>query len=97
MANHRVYPHIENGGRQCVALGHPYLYAEGCTVVPSGPNHHPQPNPIQLEETKGPGTHSIPLQDTQESGPVQGILRLVKVQEGPMEDLPPEGRNLLLL
>ena len=50
MENHRVYHHIENGGRQWVALGNPSLSAEGCTVVTSHSCHHPQPLPLLSEE-----------------------------------------------
>ena len=95
VANHCIYHYIGNGGRKWVAMGNPYLSVEGCTVVISRPCHHPKPHPILLEETKGPGPHAITLQDTQATGPVQGIVRLVQVQEYCMEDRIPQGCNLL--
>ena len=95
MATHCVYHHIENGGQQWVALGHPSLSTEGYTVVPSRPFHHPQPHPTLPEEAKGPGPHNITLQDTQAPRHVQGIVSLVQVQEDRMEDRLPQGRNLL--
>ena len=48
-----------------------------------------------MVEGKKNGTHAITLQDNQAPGPVQGILRLVQVQEDCMEELLPQGRNLL--
>ena len=54
MANHRVHLHIENGGRQWVALGDPSLSTEGCSVLTFCLRHHIQPLPIPLEDVKGP-------------------------------------------
>ena len=95
LANHRVYHHIKNGGRQWVALGNPSLSAERCTIVTSRPCHHPQSCPILSEEAKGPGAHAITLQDIHAPGPVQGVLNLGQVQEYFMEDRLHQGRNLL--
>ena len=63
VANQRIYHHIENGGRKWVALGHPSLSVEGCTVVTSCPLYHIQTLSIVLEEEKVPGPHAITLQD----------------------------------
>ena len=95
MTNHGVYHHIENGGRRWVALGNPYLSAEGCSILPSRPRNHIQPHPILLEEANGPGPHVTTLQDTHASGPVQGIVSLVQVQDDRTEDHLPQGRNLM--
>ena len=48
-----------------------------------------------MEEAEGTVPHAIYLQDIQESGPVQGIVSLVYVQEYCMEYHLPQGRNLL--
>ena len=48
--------------------------------------------PVCLEEPPGSGYHAVPLQYIQEPGHVQGVIRLVQVQEDQVQDLLHQGR-----
>ena len=95
VADHHIHCHIEDCGRQWVALSNASLSAEAFSVLTSRLHHHLQTLPIPMEEAEGPGPHTIFLQDFHSPGPFQENVCLVQVQEDSMDNRLPQGRNLL--
>ena len=50
-------------------------------MVPSSLYQHGEPDPVCLENLDFPGDHAVACQDVESPVPVQGIIRLMKVQE----------------
>ena len=92
VSDHCVHHHIEYGGGQRVPLRHSPESLERRPVVAPCARYHPQPIPVYPEDVAVSRPHAISLQDFQAYVPVQGVIRLVKVQKDHVQDLLPHGR-----
>ena len=85
-------PPIEYCGGERISLRHSSIPLKSCPVITARPCHHCQQPPINPEDPTSLGTHAVALQDIKAPGPVQGVIRLVQVQEDHVQDIIPQGR-----
>ena len=90
--HHHIHHHIEHGGGDQISLCHSTSSLKRHPVIDARLCHHFQLPPIRPEEPKGLGAHAVTFQDMKAPGPVQGVIRLVQVQEDHLQDLLPQGR-----
>ena len=86
---HRINHHVEDGGGQRVPLRHPPEAMELRPVAPPRLHDHPQPTPVCPEDPESLMPHAVAIQYLQESGPIQGAISLVQVQNYHVQDLLP--------
>ena len=72
-AHHQIHHHIEDSGGEQISLRQPVRSLERRPIIATRPCHHREPSPVWLEEPPRSGDHSVPLQDLQAPGPVQGV------------------------
>ena len=78
---HHIYHHIESGGGERISLRRSSIPLKSRPTIPARPCHHRHPPPLSPEDPTCSGDHTLTLQDLKAPGPVQGIIRLVQVQE----------------
>ena len=86
VSDYGVHKQVEELGGEGVSLGHSTVPLEGEVVVSAGSVHHVKPNPVCLEDLERPGADPICHDNLEASVPIQGVIRILEVQEYLKED-----------
>ena len=81
MAYDIVHNEVENCGKEGVKLRHSVELLEGGDMVPSILCHHGDPSKVRLEKPDFPWAQAIAFHGVQAPVPVQGGIRLMKLQK----------------